>query len=124
MVKNSLRKMKKEVIIEEVNHSDEDEDEGESGSGSGSDGGSNSESDDEETEFLAIATGMDTNCAIDMVDLLRQAEENNLNFVCVPLFHPRIRVGKIVTHILHQIIRSVVRTHSALMNRFLECYDI
>ena len=46
--------MKKEVVIEEVNHSDEDGEEGGSGSGSGSDGGSNSESDDEETEFLAI----------------------------------------------------------------------
>ena len=114
--------MKEEAVIEEVSHSDEDGEEGESGSGS--DGGSNSESDDEETEFLAIATGMDTNCAIDMVDLLRQAEENNLNFVCVPLFHPRIRVGKIVTHILHQIVRSVIKTHAALMNQLLECFDV
>ena len=44
-------------------------------------------------EYLAIATGLDSNCTVDMVEALRQAEENNLNFVCVPLFHPRLRVG-------------------------------
>ena len=45
-------------------------------------------------EYLAIATGIDSNCTADMVEVLRQAEENNLNFVCVSLFHPRLRVGE------------------------------
>jgi hypothetical protein len=45
-------------------------------------------------EYLAIAIGIETNCATNLVELLRQAEENNLNFVCVPLFHPRLRVGE------------------------------
>ena len=45
-------------------------------------------------EYLAIATGVDSNCTAEMVEVLRQAEENNLNFVCVSLFHPRLRVGE------------------------------
>ena len=80
---------------EEGCHSDEDE--------SGDDG-SNGSSGDEDVEYLAIATGLDTNCAMDMVDILRQAEENNLNFVCVPLFHPRLRVGEnIITDVIGHV---------------------
>lgn len=45
-------------------------------------------------EYLAIAIGIETKCATNLVELLREAEENNLNFVCVPLFHPRLRVGE------------------------------
>ena len=68
------------------------------------DDGSDGSSDDEDVEYLAIATGLDTNCAMDMVDILRQAEENNLNFVCVPLFHPRLRVGEnIITDVIGHV---------------------
>lgn len=60
-------------------------------------------------EYLAIATGLETNCATNLVEVLGQAEENNLNFVCVPLFHPRLRVGEtslrescVLGHFLHR----------------------
>eukprot|EP00596_Hydrurales_sp_CCMP1899_P008489 CAMPEP_0119051778 /NCGR_PEP_ID=MMETSP1177-20130426/73282_1 /TAXON_ID=2985 /ORGANISM="Ochromonas sp, Strain CCMP1899" /LENGTH=677 /DNA_ID=CAMNT_0007031099 /DNA_START=71 /DNA_END=2101 /DNA_ORIENTATION=+ len=64
---------------------------GEEGDDDDEDQGSDSES-DEEFDDLTIATGVDTNCASDMVDMMRLAEENDLNFVCVPLFHPRMRI--------------------------------
>ena len=87
MVKNSLRKKAKAVAMEEERYySDENE---------SADDGSNGSSEEDDIEYLSIATGLDTNYAMDMVDVLRQAEENNLNFVCVPLFHPRLRVGEI-----------------------------
>jgi hypothetical protein len=66
---------------------------GEEGDDDDEDQGSDSES-DEEFDDLTIATGVDTNCASDMVDMMRLAEENDLNFVCVPLFHPRMRIGE------------------------------
>jgi hypothetical protein len=69
---------------EEEEDDDDDEDEG----------NDSDEESDEEFDDLAIATGVDTNCAVDMVDMMRLAEENDLNFVCVPLFHPRIRTGE------------------------------
>jgi hypothetical protein len=53
-------------------------------------------SEGEPIEYLAIASGLDSSCTVDMVEALRQAEENDLNFVCVPLFHPRLRVGSTV----------------------------
>ena len=70
---------------DEDSHSDESNVESEDTSDESSEG--------EPIEYLAIATGLDSNCTVDMVEALRQAEENNLNFVCVPLFHPRLRVG-------------------------------
>lgn len=69
---------------EEEENDDDDEDEG----------NDSDEDSDEEFDDLAIATGVDTNCAVDMVDMMRLAEENDLNFVCVPLFHPRMRTGE------------------------------
>ena len=88
MVKNGLRKKAEAVAMEEEESYSHDDESGDDGSDGSSDGG--------DVEYLAIATGLDTNCAMDMVDILRQAEENNLNFVCVPLFHPRLRVGEII----------------------------
>ena len=88
MVKNSLRKKAEAVAMEEEKRYYSDENES-------ADDGSNGSSEEDDIEYLSIATGLDTNCAMDMVDVLRQAEENNLNFVCVPLFHPRLRVGEI-----------------------------
>jgi hypothetical protein len=87
------------------NHESDDsgDDENSQDSSFGSSGG-------DSIEYLAIAIGIETNCATNLVELLRQAEENNLNFVCVPLFHPRLRVGEtlrkqpcLIGHQLHRI---------------------
>ena len=78
----------RKVTAVEDDHSDASDVEGEDNSDQSSEG--------EPIEYLAIATGLDSNCTVDMVEALRQAEENNLNFVCVPLFHPRLRVGSTI----------------------------
>lgn len=91
-VDNIIPSMKKTKIIkkEQAHYEEEEQEEDdEDDEGSDSDGES-----DEEFEDLAIATGVDTNCAVDMVDMMRLAQENDLNFVCVPLFHPRMRTGE------------------------------
>jgi hypothetical protein len=76
------------VTAAEDNHSNASDEDSEDASDGGSEG--------EPIEYLAIATGLDSSCTVDMVEALRQAEENDLNFVCVPLFHPRLRVGSTV----------------------------
>lgn len=78
----------RKVTTVEDDHSDASDVESEDTSDQSSEG--------EPIEYLAIATGLDSNCTVDMVEALRQAEENNLNFVCVPLFHPRLRVGSTI----------------------------
>lgn len=63
-------------------------------------------------EYLAIAIGIETKCATNLVELLRQAEENNLNFVCVPLFHPRLRVGETLRQSLEYLDIYCIRYQS------------
>lgn len=70
--------------------SNDDEDDAEEG-----EDGEDEESDGEEIELLHIATGLDTNSVMSLNEVLEKATEHNLNFVCVPLFHPRLRVGEI-----------------------------
>lgn len=83
--KRSAKPQATHVESHESDNSDDDENSQDSSYGS---------SEGDSIEYLAIAIGIETNCATNLVEILRQAEENNLNFVCVPLFHPRLRVGE------------------------------
>ena len=79
---------------EEENGGEEDENQDDENSYDEDDEDSNSV---ESVELISIATGLDSNFVPDINDALALAEEHTLNFVCVPLFHPRLRVGELIS---------------------------